>query len=545
MRHLARLLPLALLLTACLTETPPAPATQPPAPAPTAVPPTATTAPTRTPLPPTAVPTPDPRPVIKGPAWFNDAIVYQIFPRSFRDSNGDGIGDLKGIEGKLDYIQSLGATAIWLTPFYPSASYHGYDVGDYFTVNPLFGTVADFKSLAAAAHARGMKVIVDYVANHSGSSHPYFKDAYRNPKSPYTSWYQFNSDNTAYQSFYGVSDLPNWNHANPAVDDYLIKAALFWLDQGADGLRCDYALGVQEPFWQKLRSAVKARNPEALILGEVWDNPFKLRDYFGYGFDALFDFPFYNSLAGDNATNGDAILSGKLPGTGLNSALKVAQRLYPRGAQLARFASNHDTNRVASETSGNLAREQLAAAAVLFLPGTPFIYYGEEIGMPGSKGKGPIYDEYRREPMDWWKGGSGPGMTTWFAPADRFNKPNDGISVEEEEANPNSLLRAYRQMAQLRARLPALRGTEFSVLDAEDMGDCGEACFGIWRWSGNEVALVILNFSTVEQRVGVNPASAPRPLTGGGTQVWGTKWEGEGTRLAPGGVAVFTWSEKP
>ena len=466
---------------------------------------------------------------------------YQIFPRSFEDSDGNGIGDLKGIEQKLDYIQALGVGVIWLTPFYPSASYHGYDVGDYFSVNPQLGTLDDFKSLAKAAHARGIKLIVDYVANHSGDTHPFFKDAYKNPKSKYSSWYQFNADNSSYSSFFGVRDLPNWNHDNPEVDDYLIKAGLFWLEAGADGLRCDYALGVKEPFWQKLRTAVKAKNPDALLLGEVWDTPFKLRDYFGYGFDALFDFPFYLSLAGDNAVNNDAILSGKLPGMGLNSALKVAQRLYPRGAQLVRFASNHDTNRIASETNGDPQRERLAAAAALLLPGTPFIYYGEEIGMRGTKGPGPIYDEYRREPMDWFASETGRGMTTWFKLANRNNKPGDGISVEEQDADPNSLLNYYRALVQLRSKTPALRGNDFLVLEKDELGACSEACFGLWRWSGSDVVLELFNFSLQAQTASVDLSAAPVPLAGAPTTLLGTAAPAGDTPLPAGGVVVFRW----
>ncbi|MEO6062595.1 MAG: alpha-amylase family glycosyl hydrolase [Thermoflexales bacterium] len=540
------LLASAILLSSCATQPTAAPpptitAAPPPTLAPTATfVPTATIAPTVAPTP-RPSPTPDPRPTIKTPAWFNDVVGYQIFPRSFQDSDGNGIGDLKGIEQKLDYIQSLGVGVIWLTPFYPSASYHGYDVGDYFSVNPQLGTLDDFKSLAKAAHARGIKLIVDYVANHSGDTHPFFKDAYKNPKSKYSAWYQFNSDNTAYSSFFGVRDLPNWNHDNPEVDDYLIKAGLFWLDAGADGLRCDYALGVKEPFWQKLRAAIKAKNPEAVLLGEVWDTPFKIRDYFGYGFDALFDFPFYLSLAGDNVVNNDAILGGKLPGLGLNSALKVAQRLYPRGAQMVRFASNHDTNRIASETSGDPQRGRLAAAAELLLPGTPFIYYGEEIGMRGSKGPGPIYDEYRREPMDWRTAESGPGVTTWFKLANRNNKPDDGISVEEQDADPNSLLNYYRKLVQLRAKTPALRGNDFLVLEKDELGPCGEACFGLWRWSGSDVVLEIFNFSLQAQTASVDLAAAPVPLAGQPTTLLGAGMPTGDITLPAGGVIVFRW----
>jgi len=188
--------------------------------------------------------------------------MYQIFVRSFRDSNGDGIGDLNGIREQLDYVQSLGANTIWLTPHYPSTTYHGYDVVDYKAVNPEFGTLDDFKALTAEMKKRGMHLFVDFVANHSSSAHPFFKDAYKNPASKYTTWYHFrDAKNETYDSFAGVKELPEWNHDNPDVNTYLIDSALFWLDAGADGLRCDYAKNISADFWQALRQAVKAKYP--------------------------------------------------------------------------------------------------------------------------------------------------------------------------------------------------------------------------------------------------------------------------------------------
>ena len=462
-------------------------------------------------------PAPDARPTIGTPKWFDGAVIYQIFPRSFYDSNGDGIGDLRGIAQKLDYVQSLGVNTIWLNPFYPSTTYHGYDVVDYFNVNPQLGTLDDFKFLAGEIKKRGMRLIVDYVANHSSNGHPFFKDAYKNPESKYTRWYHFtDQSNTQYESFFGAENLPDWNTDNPEVAEYLISAAQFWLGLGADGIRCDYALGVGARFWEQLRAEVKAKHPDAVILGEVWDqNAQTLNKYFGYGFDALFDFPFQLCLVGDINKNGDGALNGKDYALFLQGPLLMMQRFYPRDAQLVRFVSNHDTNRIASEANGNPAIERLAAAVNFLLPGIPEIYYGEEIGMKGSKGGGPFYDEFRREPMDWCKTEVCEGMTTWFKPPNRNNAPNDGISVEEEDKDPASLLNFYRALAKARAAHPALQTRNFALINPNDVtGDGGQNCFALWRMADGETALLIFNFGQNTVTAKVNPDVAPVALDG-------------------------------
>lgn len=534
---------LTLAVAACGAPAPVAPAPTPtplpPAATPTPPPATPTITPSPTVTPPPTRPAPataTPVASIDAPAWFRDAIVYQIFPRSFADSNGDGIGDLNGIAQTLDYLQSLGVTAIWLTPHYPSPSYHGYDVADYVAVNPQFGTLDDFRRLLDAMHQRGMRLIVDFVANHTSTQHPYFQDAYGRPDSPYTRWFQFtNPGNTAYASFANVPQMPEWNHNRPEVLDYLIEAALFWLDLGVDGLRCDYAKGVPFAFWQKLRHEVKAKHPDAVLLGEVWDgNERVLADYFRNGFDALFDFPWHGMFNGNPERAGDGVINGERDPGFLRDPYRALQRLYPPGAQLARFASNHDTNRIASEVNGNLPQMKLAAAAVLLTPGVPFIYYGEEIGMRGAKGSGaPYWDEYRREPMDWYAGENGPLMTTWFRPADRYNRPADGISVEEQDADPDSLLNTYRALAALRAAHPALRSPDFALLTQVE--SC-PACLAMWRWSADEAVFVALNFSAQRAEPVIDLASAAVAVAGRGDVIRGTAG-----RIDPWGALVVRW----
>ncbi|MER3513917.1 MAG: hypothetical protein C4310_05600 [Chloroflexota bacterium] len=254
------------------------------------------------------------------PAWLRDAVLYEIFVRSFYDNDGDGIGDLRGVIQQLDVLHDLGVTAIWLMPIQPSPSTHGYDITNYMAVDPDYGTEADLKALIQAVHARGMRIILDYVAGHTSDQHPFFRDALGNPASRYSDWYHWlNPEHTQYLSFAGVKSMPSLNQTNPATRDYLIEVARYYQSLGVDGLRCDYALGPPHEFWKALRQAVKARGPDFLLLGEVWERtPVALAPYFEGEFDALFDFPLYHALAGDhNQRQGPASLSGcRDPGRG-------------------------------------------------------------------------------------------------------------------------------------------------------------------------------------------------------------------------------------
>ncbi|MFN3706070.1 MAG: alpha-amylase family glycosyl hydrolase [Thermoflexales bacterium] len=508
-------------------ETPPQPIVTPPATTPTAIP----------------SPTADRRPTIETPAWLNDAVIYQVFIRSFYDANGDGIGDINGLRQKLDYIQSLGADTIWINPHYPSPSYHGYDVSDYFAVNPQFGTMDDFKALVSDLHQRGMRLIVDYVANHTSREHPFFKDAYGNPQSDYTKWFSFRDrNNLSYESFFGQGYMPEWNHAHRPASDYLIEAALFWLDLGADGLRCDYARGVEDWFWERLRKAIKARHPQAVILGEVWDsNTAILQRYFNAGFDALFDFPWYLHMVNNENSIGRGVINGQTDPIILQVSLGAMQRLYPRGAQVVRFGSNHDTNRIASAVENDPRRMRLMAAATILLPGTPIIYYGEEIGMRGVKGNGPIYDELRREPMDWYAAESGPGMTTWFKPAGRNNQPHDGVSVEEQEPATDSLLNFYRALVMLRRQHLALRSQTFQIM--REVEQCA-TCFGIWRWDEQNAFALFLNFSDQPQTARIAERPTSLALDGTPNALFGV-WENEAALLPPWGFALMQWRRTP
>ncbi len=482
--------------------------------------PTQTPQPTDTPQP-SIVYTPTPEPVVDGPTWFSEGILYEVFVRSFYDANGDGTGDLAGVTAKLDYVESLHAGAVWLLPIHPSPSYHGYDVTDYMAVNPDYGTLEDMQALVEAAHLKRIRVILDLVVNHTSNLHPFFRDAMGNPQSRYSDWYLWTNDaHTTYQAFGGYKDMPKLNHGNPEVVDYVLEIARFWMDldgdgdytDGVDGFRCDVAKEVPLSTWQALRKEMRGLNPDSFLLGEVWDmNARNLTTWYDEAFDALFNFPLYGSLAGSNDASEDSALAGADEPKMARLTVLAENNLFPPGYQIVQFLNNHDTDRVMSDVGGDWERARSAATLLLTMPGTPMIYYGEEIGTKGTKGRGnPYWDEYRREPMDWYTAEAGSGMAAWFKPGDRNNKPDDGISVEEQSGVGGSLLEHYRSLAALRLAHPALLRGSFAA--AKVTGS--EMILAYTRHapasdgSPEELFLVLLNLDYMAQEVSLELNSA-------------------------------------
>jgi glycosidase len=491
--------------------------------------------------------TPTPTPIAyQTPDWFDHAELYEIFVRSYADSDGDGIGDLNGIASRLDYIESLGVDTIWLMPIYPSPSYHGYDVADFFAVNPDYGTLEDLQNLVADVHGRGMRLILDFVPSHLSNQNPLFEEAYGNPESEHTDWFVFTNDaNTLYAGFANNTEMPRFNHFNPEVVDYLSEAALFWLDldgdgdytDGVDGFRVDNATFPPQEFFEDLRQRIKAANPEALLLGETWVTDSRSMSIFYQDqFDALFDFPLYSIVEGSQNGNGDGLLAGKgVPPVLLTSLLQEEVERYPAEAQAVRFLSNHDTNRIASEVGGDLGREKLAATLLVSLPGPVMVYYGEEIGMPGQQGSAPWWDAYRREPMDWYAAEAGPDMATWFKQENRFNAPDDGISVEEEQTDPGSLLNHWRAMLALRDSVPALQSGEIGFPKYAASGQGGWA---ITRGAGDEMVMAVFNFGVDELEITLEAApvdmDSPADLVSGASYPAMTAGEPYALTLPPG-----------
>jgi glycosidase len=351
-----------------------------------------------------------------------------------------------------------------------------------------------------------MRVILDFVPSHLSSQHPLFQDAYRNPESEYSDWFVWTNDaHTTYAGFAGSREMPRFNHYNPEVVEYLSGAALFWLDldgdgdysDGIDGFRVDNATFPPQEFFVALRQALKGKNPDALLLGETWvHNPSDMSRFFTDQFDALFDFPLYELLQGNQDMNADGLLAGQGFPVLLTSLFSEQQARFPPDGIPVRFMSNHDTNRIASELDGNPERQKLAAALLASLPDPVMLYYGEEIGMPGQKGGPPYWDNYRREPMDWYADEQGVGQTDWFKPDDRWNRPNDGVSVEEQLDEPDSTLNFYRRVLNLRRSSSALSMGDFKILELDVSGP---GPWGFIRSFDQERVVAFFNFSTEQQ----------------------------------------------
>ena len=356
-----------------------------------------------------------------------------MFVRSFADSDGDGIGDLRGLTAHLDDLNDgdpattgdLGVTGLWLMPIAESPSYHGYDVVDYRAVERDYGSLADLKTLVAAAHQRGIAVIVDLVVNHTSREHPWFQDA-RMRGSKHDDWYRWADERPAFarsdgsrvwhadgdRFYYGYfwEGMPDLDLAHPEVTAELDAIVDFWLDLGIDGFRIDAARHLFEDgktlenvpatfaWLAQFRERIKAEHPDALVLGEVWDASSMSARYVREGaLDLTFDF----GLASAILTS----VRGGSAGSVAASVREVAELYDPGG--LATFLTNHDQKRVMSEFGGDAAAAKLAATLLLTGGGTPFVYYGEEIGMTGQKP-----DERIRTPMRWDATGPAAGFTS-------------------------------------------------------------------------------------------------------------------------------------
>lgn len=450
--------------------------------------------------------------------WWNDAVFYEIFVRSFKDSNGDGIGDFQGVISELDYLNDgdpntttdLGINAIWLMPIFPSPSYHGYDVTDYRAVNPDYGTLDDFKQLLSECHKRGIHVIIDFVINHTSNQHPWFKEA-QSPASPYhdyyvwsepapknnngpwgqNAWYKAPNGQYYYAPFW--SGMPDLNYHNPAVTTEIYDITRFWLqDVGVDGFRVDAARylfeeGVAQQdtkttiaWFQDWYMYLKSLNPEAFSIGEVWADLQITAKYQQptKGLESMFMF----DLAGD--TLGSVFAPNP---SRLIKAYQDTLSYYPN-ADFGVFLTNHDQQRVASYFSDKVSKEKQAAFIYLTGPGIPFIYYGEEIGMTGNKP-----DEKLRTPMQ-WSNDPNAGFTT-VTPWEPVNKDWAEKTVEKLSAEPDSLLSWYRELVHLREQTPALRSGSYIAL----ISSCRSVYATLRVPEGSAPVLTLLNIGVINQ----------------------------------------------
>ncbi|HEX6911393.1 MAG TPA: alpha-amylase family glycosyl hydrolase [Longimicrobium sp.] len=499
------------------------------------------------------------------PAWWQRGVVYQVYPRSFQDSNGDGVGDLRGIVQRLDYLQWLGVDAVWISPFYPSPMRDfGYDVTDHRAVDRVYGSLVDFDRMVAQAHARGIRVIVDYIPNHTSDGHPWFtasRAARHNHKRDWYIWRDPAPDggppNNWLSAFGGsawtwdeptgqyylhtfLREQPDLNWRNPAVELEMMDVLRFWLERGADGVRVDaiqvvmkdaglrdnppnpeYVEGVDDPYDALLRvhsadrpevHALIARMRERVegygdrvLIGEIYNEVDRLMAYYGEGGRGV-HFPYNFQLI-------------KLPWDArtLDAAVRRYESLLPPGAWPNWVLGNHDRHRVASRVGAAQAR--VAAMLLLTLRGTPTIYYGDEIGMhdveiapervqdPWEKnlpGRGLGRDP-ERTPMQ-WSAEPAAGFTTgepWLPVADDYAS----VNVQAQRSDPRSMLALHRALLDLRRREPALHVGEWTPVDADG------PVLAYLRTHGTTRFLVALN-------LGAEPASLD--FDGSGSVVLGT-----------------------
>ena len=404
-----------------------------------------------------------------------NSVYYEIFVGSFYDSDGDGMGDLKGVQEKLDYIQhDLGATGIWLMPINPSPTYHKYDVMDYKAIDEAYGTMDDFDNLVNEMNERGMDLILDLVLNHSSSQHPWFKQAIsaqlnnKCDEVEVCDYYHFAdhnrggyhklTDNLYYEGGFW-REMPDLNLNNESLRELILDSAKFWLDKGVKGFRLDatthffdqsHESNVQFLKW--FNTEVKAYKEDAYLVGEAWTSDNIIEDMYRSGIDSFFNF-------GASQNNGSIVKNIRAQnGLKLSQSIETyQQRVSAHNDQAidAPFLSNHDNNRSAGYLT-TLEDQKLAASIYLLLPGNPFIYYGEEIGMKGSG-----IDENKRLPILWDKTTS-VGYTN--APKDANYTQADLLSVKEAIKDKNSLLNHYKHVISIRNQYPDIsRGNYQSV----------------------------------------------------------------------------------
>jgi len=408
------------------------------------------------------------------PSTWPNSVNYEIFVRAFADGDGDGIGDFKGLTAKLDYVEDLGVQGIWLMPIHPSPSYHQYDVVDYRGIHPDYGTMEDFEHFLSEAHKRGIHVVIDLVINHSARDHPWFQAAISDTDSPYFDFYIWeteeniesltveytgpDSDNVrvwnavegidSYYYAYFWAGMPDLNYDNPAVRDSMYAIGKYWLEKGVDGFRLDAAKHIYpdhraedaHAFWEEFRGEMESVNPNVLLVGEVWASTEVVKPFLK-GLPSLFNFDLGYAIM-DAVQSGNGGELAHRHASILNEYESVTDQFID-----ATFLTNHDQNRVMSVLDDE-QKARVAASILLTLPGSPYIYYGEEIGMYGSKP-----DPNIREPMLWTPEPDSL-RSRWREPRYSTDETVRAVSVQLEDQQ--SLLNHYKSLISVRNEHPAL-----------------------------------------------------------------------------------------
>ncbi len=497
--------------------------------------------------------------------WWQSGIIYQIYPRSFQDSNGDGIGDLAGIRRRVEYLQELGITAVWLSPIYPSPMHDfGYDVADYVGINPMFGTMADFDALLADLHGRGLKLILDLVPNHTSSEHAWFQESRRSRDNPKRDWYIWRDPApdggppNNWLSFFGgpawtfdettgqyylhqfVTQQPELNYRHPDVLPAMLNTMRFWLDKGVDGFRVDVIWLMMKdellrdeppnPHWDGVEAhaslshiytqgvpgihdlirqmrAVLDEYDERMMVGEIYLPFDELVTYYGRSLDEC-HMPF----------NFHLIANRNWQATAVRQLVEAYEAALPAGGWPNWVLGNHDQHRVATRIGQAQAR--VANMLLLTLRGTPTTYYGEEIGMEDGR----IPPEYvqdppavnqpeiahivgrdpERTPMQ-WDASPHAGFTTAVArPWLPVAESYPDCNVARQEQDPASMLYLYRTLTRLRAQEPALAVGNYASVDT-----AVPDLFAYQRaYPGAASFLVVLNFGPETHTVDLSSVAA-------------------------------------
>lgn len=410
------------------------------------------------------------------PPWVRDAVIYQIFVDRFSPGSGadwQPAGDLAGFWGgtlqgiidRLPYLETLGITCLWLSPVFPSPSHHGYDATDYLHVEPRLGSDADLEELFAVAHGRGIRVLLDLVANHVSNKHPAFERAVTSPSAPERDWFTFRNWPDGYRSFFGVDSLPQLNLDHPAARDYVLDAATHWLKKGVDGFRLDYANGPTHDFWSAFRGATRAAQPESFTMGEVVETADLQASYRGR-LDGTLDFLLLQQLRAFFAFDLTSAAQ-------FDAFLQCHLTTFPASGEfvLPSFLDNHDMNRFLWVAGGDIRRLNLAALCQFTLPHPPIIYYGTEVGLSQWRDleypDGSRRMEESRTPMLW------------------------------DDDQDSHLLRFYQRLVKLRRDHAALwRGDRATLLASDDL-------YAVTIDAAGERAMVALNRGPAERRLNV------------------------------------------
>lgn len=445
------------------------------------------------------------QPATQTPGPWEGEVLYQIFPRSFRDSNGDGNGDFRGIMQGLDHIQELGCTAILLNPIYKARVYHNYFADDWFDTDPKFGTLQDFRDLVAEVHRRRMKLILDVEPQYVADGHPWFRAAEADPSGPEASYlWQPLPPKDSPSSWYDGAKvrIATVHVSQPTVKTEIQRSLEFWADQDVDGFRVDHMMDdldwqgkdkdLYANFWTPIENDIRAKHPGFFFLAEQAD-----WDSFRGGYDILLKTPTDACFDFRLRTGFFMFRKGYL-----ERNIDDYRYSTPEGRSQVIFLENHDVTRFASEEP-DLSKQKLAAGLMCSLKGIPSIYYGQEIGMRGRQGhwNSDGNDIPVRLGFRWGATLDAPGTPLWYKGtgpwwSTRYSADNDGRSLPEEQADPKSIYNWYRKLIAIRRNSPALSTGSQTILDIPN-----DYVTGVLRERDDDAVVVLANLSEKRQTV--------------------------------------------